>query len=165
MRVGRESDGLRLKFSAPESAMLAGLFDDLLEDLQPDALDVADPVHVRLFPSGYADDADPVDATDFRALTEAALRAERITRVEQCRAELSAHRSPWRGSEVRLDAEAADRWMRVLNDIRLTVGTRLGVSDEEDYHLQRGDPQLRDRAHYVWLTALQDLLVQAHMDE
>ncbi len=165
MKVGPEGGGVRLKFSGPESGLLSGLLDDLLRDLQPDGLDSADPVRERLFPSAYRAETDAAEAVAFRDLTEMSLRTERIERAEQCLAEVSEHRSAWRGSEVQLDAEGAERWIRVLNDVRLALGTRLGISGDDDHLLSRSDPQLRERARYVWLTALQDLLVQSLMGE
>ncbi|MDQ6849122.1 MAG: DUF2017 domain-containing protein [Actinomycetota bacterium] len=159
MKLHADGLGARLKFSGPEAAMLAGLLDELIAELLPDALDRADPVHERLFPSGYRDDAD--SERTFRELTETSLRDERTDRAEQCRAEVGVKRSVWRSCEVHLDAEGVERWMRVLNDMRLVLGTRLAIGDEVDYRLERGDPQLRERARYVWLTALQDSLVES----
>jgi hypothetical protein len=159
VKVHPDGDGARVKLSAMELSMLTSLLGELLDDLQPEALDPGDPVRERLFPPGYRDAAE--DAATFRDLTEESLRADRIQRAEQCLADISANRTSWRGTEVVLDAEAAERWLRVLNDMRLALGTRLGVGDEDDYRLHRGDPQLRVRARYIWLTGLQDLLVQS----
>jgi hypothetical protein len=161
MKISSEGDGARMRFSPPEAAMLTGLLDATIDDLRPDALDRADPVHQRLFQSGYREQG--ADEHTFRELTEPALRDERIGRAQRCRADLQSARTAFRGSDLHLDADAADRWTRVLNDIRLALGTRLGINDEHDYALHRGDPQLRQRVHYVWLTTVQDLLVQSLM--
>jgi hypothetical protein len=159
VKITPEAGGVRLKLSSGELTMLAGMLDDLLADLRPGALDAADPVRERLYPSGYSD-GDPRSERMFRDLTEASLRDERTTRAELCRAETASRRpGRWAGT-ILLDPEAAERWTQVLNDMRLTLGTRLGVTDDMDYRLNRHDPQLRERARYVWLTALQDLLVQ-----
>jgi hypothetical protein len=68
-----------------------------------------------------------------------------------------------RRTEVTLDADGAERWMRVLNDLRLTLGTQLNISEDDDYELDERDPQVQLRARYVWLTALQDALVRTVM--
>ena len=34
------------------------------------------------------------------------------------------------GGEVRLDAEAAEAWLRALNDARLAMGVRLEIKDD-----------------------------------
>ena len=62
-----------------------------------------------------------------------------------------------------LPPDAVDRWIRVLNDLRLTLGTRLGIAADDDYALDAADPDVQERARYVWLTALQDLLVTSLM--
>jgi hypothetical protein len=55
---------------------------------------------------------------------------------------------------LQLDDEAADRWLRVLNDLRLALGTRLGVTEQDELDDQEPAVQL-----YHWLSAVQDLLV------
>jgi hypothetical protein len=64
---------------------------------------------------------------------------------------------------VILDGDGAERWMRVLNDLRLTLGTQLNISEDDDYELDEQDPQVHLRARYLWLTALQDALVTTVM--
>ena len=59
-------------------------------------------------------------------------------------------------TEVDLDADGAERWIRVLNDLRLALGTRLGITEDDDDELDESDPQVAPRARYCWLTALQD---------
>jgi hypothetical protein len=159
VRIARSGEGARIRLNLAESHVLEQLFNELQDTLAPDALAPSDPVRERLYPAGYAD-AEQADA--FRELTETSLRQERTERVDQCLAELLTGRSV-RRTEVLLDADGAQRWLRVLNDLRLTFGTRLGISDDEDYVLDDGDPQLQLRARYLWLTALQDTLVVAVM--
>ena len=88
--------------------------------------------------------------------------SDRPERLEPCRTELRKARSILR-TDLVLAPDAADRWIRVLNDARLTIGTRLDISEDDDGHLDATDPNVRDRARYVWLTALQDLLVTSLM--
>jgi hypothetical protein len=116
-------------------------------------------VRERLYPAAYADGA---DAAAFRELTEAGLQQDRSERLERCRSELRRARSILR-TELVLGPDDADRWIRVLNDARLTIGTRLDISEDDDGRLDASDPDVRDRARYVWLTALQDLLVTGLM--
>jgi hypothetical protein len=111
------------------------------------ASDDTDPAMERLFPNGYTDD--DAASQEYRALVVDDLRAERDARLQLCRAEL-----PVGGGRFELDNEAADRWIRVLNDLRLTLGVRLGVS--EDSELDSADEAV---TIYHWLTSVQDMLV------
>ncbi len=152
MRVTRRRGHVRINLEVVEVGLLATLFDDLggaLEVLPED-----DPVRQRLFPSAYPEDEDA--ATEFRELTEDSLRGARVERLERCRAEL-----PSAEGNVELDDEAAQRWLTVLNDLRLAIGTRLNVSEDDEPGIDPADPDAQSRAIYHWLTALQDSLVHA----
>jgi hypothetical protein len=145
MRVRRKAGALRMEIADAEAALLAGLLDDFASAIaEPDP---DDPVIRRLYPDGYTDD--PEAAREYRELVENDLRAERAGRLQACRAELAAG-----GGRVSLDAEAADRWLRVLNDLRLALGTRLGVTEEAELDDRQPAVQI-----YFWLTAVQDMLV------
>jgi hypothetical protein len=159
MKISTAREGVRVRLGGPEADTLASLVADLVAALQPDALPAGDPVLQRLFPAGYRDNPEAADA--FRSLTEDSLRAERLGRAEQCLAELAGAASRGR-LDVTLDADAAERWLRVLNDMRLAIGTRLGVSEDEDnFDFRPDDPQAMPRAIYAYLTGLQDALVRA----
>ncbi len=152
MRVTRRRGHVRINLEVVESGLLATLFDDLggaLEVLPED-----DPVRQRLFPSAYPEDEDA--ATEFRELTEDSLRDARVERLEKCRSEL-----PSAEGNVELDDEAAQRWLTVLNDLRLAIGTRVNVSEDDEPGIDPADPDAQTRAIYHWLTALQDSLVHA----
>ena len=152
MRVTRRRGHVRINLEVVEAGLLATLFDDLggaIEVLPED-----DPVRQRLFPSAYPEDEDA--ATEFRELTEDSLRDARVERLEKCRSEL-----PSADGNLELDDEAAQRWLTVLNDLRLAIGTRLNVSEDDEPGIDPADPDAQTRAIYHWLTALQDSLVHA----
>lgn len=157
MKVSRAGDGARIRLNMAESHVVEQLLDELRAIVEPDALASDDPVRQRLYPAAYQD---ATDEEAFRSLTEAALQAERSERVEACLAEVRAGRSV-RRTEVLLDADGADRWIRVLNDLRLAYGTRLDITEDDDYQVHASDPEAPLRARYLFLTALQDLLVAA----
>jgi Domain of unknown function (DUF2017) len=114
------------------------------------------PVRERLSPSAYPDDLE-ADA-EYRTLTAGGLRAERDARIAACRAELSEP------GEIDLAApDAGRRWIQVLNDLRLALGTRLGISEDDEAGLDPTDPDVQPRTVYYWLTAVQDEVVQALM--
>jgi hypothetical protein len=150
VKAKRRSGVLRVDLSAAESAALGQVFGEfatVLDELPPE-----DPVTHRLYPDGYTDDEGA--SAEFRSLVQEDLRAERAARLTACRAEL-----PTDGGRIELDADAADRWIRVLNDLRLALGTRLEVSEDRDL-----DPEQDGAYLYDWLTAVQDTLVGQLMD-
>ncbi len=155
MKVTRHGESVRVRLGLAEVHVLDQVLGELQDFLAPDALEPSDPVRERLYPAAY-DDADASAA--YRELTEAGLRQERTSRVEQCRVELGDARSLVR-ADLNLSTGAADRWIRVLNDMRLAIGTRLDISEDDEGRLDPDDPEVHLRARYVWLTALQDMLV------
>ncbi len=117
----------------------------------------ADPALARLFPDGYTDDADA--SADFRRYTEPGLRA---AKREALRTVLATLEDP--GERVTLTAEQAEAWLRALNDTRLVLGERLGVTEQWDElveQLEDDDPRLGLFWVYDRLTYLQETLVQA----
>jgi hypothetical protein len=149
MKVVRRAELLRVDLTDVESSLLAGLLDDFASVLaRPD---LADPVFQRLFPDGYTDD--DAASVEYREMVESDLRADRTDRLRSCRADL-----PDGAGRISLDGEAADRWLRVLNDLRLSLGTRLCIT--EDSVLDRAEPAV---AIYHWLSAVQELLVEKLM--
>lgn len=153
MKVSRRRGVVRISLDEVEIGLVRTLFDDLADALSAMAGD--DPVRRRLFPAGYRDD--DTAAAEFRELTEAGLLDQRTHRIDQARADLPAS-----AGEVTLDADGSLRWLAVLNDLRLAVGTRIGVDAGDEP--SAADLDRPARAVYVWLTALQDRIVDAVME-
>jgi hypothetical protein len=62
----------------------------------------------------------------------------------------------------RLDGEELDRWIAALNDLRLVLGTRLDVSEDEFADgFDPNAPQAYELAVYAFLTWLQEAAVSA----
>jgi hypothetical protein len=113
-----------------------------------------DPALARLLPDAYRDDA--AAAGEFRRLTEASLRRDKVSAADRMLAALPAD-GP---GEVRLDPESVESWLSTINDVRLALGTRLEVTEE----MPEPDPDDPDAPAYVvylWLTELQGVLVEA----
>ena len=138
-----------------EAGIMALLLDQLEQLLDADPADsTGDPVMARLFPAGHR--SDRAVAEDYRDLTEQSLREGKADDLATVRATL-----PPDGGEVRLDLDEAGAWLRTTNDLRLALGTRLGITEDSeppDEIVDDGDHQL---AVYYWLTALQGSLVDA----
>jgi hypothetical protein len=116
-----------------------------------------DPILARLLPDAYADD--PEAAGEFRRYTEIGLRSGKVAAAQTVLDTLPAS-----GGRIRLSVADAQAWLRALNDVRLSLGVVLGVTDDfEDTvgNLTADDP----RAAYVgvdqWLAYLQESLVDA----
>jgi hypothetical protein len=139
--------GIRLRLSRDERALLVGLTGELraLLEVAPD-----DPSLRRLFPPAYDDEA---DERAYKELTGDSLldgRREALELLEQT------------ADRKQLSAEEADAWLRALNDLRLVLGTRLGV--QEDTFASEpdlSDPQGQALAVYGYLSWLQEQLVEA----
>jgi hypothetical protein len=159
MRIHGTADGVELHFERPEGELLVQLLGDTADAMHDGALSDDDPVQQRLFPAAYRDD--PEAEQGFRELTEATLRSERIERAERCTAEIAAAPVRRRGLELILDVDGVERWIRALNDVRLALGTRIGITEDDDREQDPDDPADGSRLAYDWLTMLQDALVRA----
>jgi hypothetical protein len=116
-----------------------------------------DPALARLLPDAYRDDPDA--AGEFRRYTEQSLRS---AKQETALAVLET--LPADGGPVKLAADQAQAWLRALNDVRLVLGVRLGVTEEFEDQLEELDPDDPLSAVfeiYVWLGMVQESLVQA----
>jgi hypothetical protein len=110
-----------------------------------------------LFPDGYTDD--PEASADFRRYTETGLRD---TKRAAARTALESIGEP--GVRQVLDLEQAQAWLRALNDTRLVLGQRLGVTEDFEEliaSLDQDDPRLGMLWVYDRLTYLQETLVRA----
>ena len=131
--------------------------------LLTDGMDHGDPVVSRLFPDIYPDR--PEESQEYRLYTEGDLKTGKI---DQAGAILAALPDEGEG-EVRLDPEAAEAWLRAINDARLAMGTRLDISAETDLSDELDAAVLADPASnrvfqlsvYAYLGYLQESLLNA----
>ncbi|MGY4099804.1 oxidative stress transcriptional regulator AosR [Nocardia sp. R16R-3T] len=68
---------------------------------------------------------------------------------------------PTDGGKIVLTPEQADAWLTALTDVRLALGTVLGIDAETPDHLEPDDPRGPHLDVYHWLTWMQDSLLQA----
>jgi Domain of unknown function (DUF2017) len=186
--VRRRGDRVRVTLEAGEVSLLQFLTAQVLDllgepetvldgaDSVEELLDVSlepvetpeDPVLLRLLPDAYRDDGEA--AGEFRRLTEADLRATKRSGLSQIMVDLSAPGIQQRGGGVRLnlDEDGAAAWLPALTDIRLALGTRIGVTedmDDERMSLPVDSPRYAEIATYDWTSWLQDALVRALLGE
>jgi hypothetical protein len=169
------SNGVTARFAKSEAAIIRDLVGQVVElvvaDIPESATDELaalvgfsdsvgepdDPVLARLLPDGYRDD--PEAAQEFRRYTESGLRSAKVESAQMLLQTLPAG-----GGRVRLGPEQAEAWLRCLNDVRLALGVRLGVTDEFDQlnaDVDEDDPRYAYIQVYQWLAFLQDSLLEA----
>ncbi|MFD5814571.1 DUF2017 domain-containing protein [Streptomyces sp. NPDC059618] len=135
----------------------------------------SDPVLRRLFPDAYsgpgveADTPEQADeqqahSAEFRRFTENDLRAGKRENALTVIRSLDALTPGGDGGAVlELTPAQSGQWLRALNDLRLAIGSRLDVVDEEDtellYRLPDEDPRKPMVMAYLWLGGLQETLV------
>lgn len=170
----RQDDGtLDVLLEPFEQVILASLLDQISHLLAPDEpmtpaddplsallnlhpdLPVAapsDPVLARLLPDAYRDDVNK--SAEFRRYTETDLRREKVRRIAHVRAALTGLDEP-----MTVAVAEAEDWLRALNDLRLALGTRLGVTDEGQDDVSDDEAPVREV--YDWLGWLQESLLRA----
>lgn len=176
----RTSDGVTAQFARHEAAIIRDLVELVVELVQPasptaeadelaamvgmgdGALDHKelpdDPVLARLLPDAYRDDPDA--AGEFRRFTESGLRSGKVDCAQTLLDTLPAD-----GGKVKLTSQEAEAWLRSLNDVRLVLGVRLGVTDDYDgldSDVEVDDPRFAYLLEvYQWLADIQGSLVAA----
>ncbi|WP_380279302.1 DUF2017 domain-containing protein [Kitasatospora purpeofusca] len=130
-----------------------------------------DPALARLFPDAYGDPQGPADAEsreaagEFRRYTELDLRARK--RDDALHVVRALDGLGGEGGTVSLDSAACLRWLGALNDLRLTLGVRLEVTEDDErglYDLPDADDRKPLVMAYLWLGALQESLLEAVTD-
>lgn len=132
----------------------------------------SDPALARLFPEAYGDKDGELRAAsaEFRRFTENDLRTrKRDDALVVVRTLDGLSPAGDSGAVLTLTADECRSWLGSLNDLRLTIGTRLEVSDEDGgedgslYRLPDSDPRKPMVMAYLWLGALQETLVETLM--
>lgn len=108
-----------------------------------------DPAVHRLLPDASRDE--PEVAAEFRRLTEDDLRQQKIDRLADLFAMLTHGDDPHAPAAVRVPLARAEALAATLTDVRLVLGERLGVTDEEaseqlEHEVAYADPAADDHA-------------------
>jgi hypothetical protein len=114
-------------------------------------LEANDPSVGRLFPPAYADD--PERQEEYERLVKDDLMAQRLRGLEVMEQTLDART---------LDEEGLLAWLGALNDLRLVLGTQLGIEVETDGEdVADDDPQAPVVALYHFLGWLESQVIDA----
>ena len=146
-RVSRSRSGrYELHLPRPERELLANLVDQLRELL---LASTDDPSVRRLFPTAYHDDAER--DREYQQLVRDELLERRLASLATVEETAQA---------TELSEEQLSAWLTALNDLRLVLGTRLDVS-EDQVELDEDDPAAPALAVYGYLGVVLDDVVEA----
>ena len=101
-------------------------------------------------------------AGEFRRYTELDLRARK--REDALSVVRALDRLGGDGGVLTVPAPECPRWLGALNDLRLTLGSRLEVTEEDEeglYALPDSDPRKPLVMAYLWLGGMQESLLEA----
>ena len=189
----RPEGGAAIALDQVEISILRSLSTQLLEMIGPDRagdqedpLDALfaegpseppeDPALARLFPDAYGDPQREPDeesrrlSAEFRRFTEGELRARKREDLLAVVHGLDAAASAAGGeggdgpAVLTLRSAQSKQWLGALNDLRLAIATRLGITDEESteklFDLPDGHPDKPMVMAYFWLGGLQESLIE-----
>ncbi|AZM46248.1 DUF2017 domain-containing protein [Streptomyces sp. WAC 06738] len=134
----------------------------------------SDPALARLFPDAYGepgkgpDDEERARSAEFRRYTEPELREskrENALAVVRGLDLLSVQGEG--GAVLKVGPEESRQWLATLNDLRLAIGARLDIRDDDDgeelFRLPDEDERKPMVMAYLWLGGLQETLIETLM--
>lgn len=149
-----DEGGVVLRLVPDEAELLRRLVEEMQTLLEAE-IPREDAVIARLFPRAYESDS---EERAFRDMVDHQLTSEKRAALETVRRSLGGS-----GAVVaELEAGHLDAWLRVLTDMRLAIGTRLGVDEETmATGVDPADPNGPALTALHWLGSLQERLVRA----
>ncbi|MDQ3620837.1 MAG: DUF2017 domain-containing protein [Actinomycetota bacterium] len=149
----RRVDGssLKLRLNAQEAGLLRQVVNEITQIIGGDATTA---IHDRLFPDAFDD---PEETQRYNALVHDELKAHKLRALDTIRNTL--------GDTGRVSAtlppDEAHLWLTALTDIRLALGVRLEVSEEDmGREPDPDDPNAPAMAVLHWLGWLQEIMVE-----
>ncbi len=141
-----------LRLRRDERALIASVAAELRTLVEDDP---NDEMLTRLFPTARPDNADA--EAEYQEMVRGELAATRINRFSAV-AELA--------EATVLDSEQLAAWVGAVNDLRLVLGTRLEVTENDDFDdIDEDDPEVVARSAYWYLGWLLEHLVEASATE
>jgi hypothetical protein len=158
-RLG-DTGKVRVTLPALDAELLRHLGDQLQALLATSA--PGDPVHDRLYPRVYLDPTEEDAEQQWQRYLHDDLVAERLAAVDALVATLDRGTVDDGVLSTVLEPDEVDRWLASLNDARLALGARLGVTEERDLDDVDEDADERPAWEvYDWLTWMQSSLLGA----
>jgi hypothetical protein len=110
-----------------------------------------DPAITRLFPPAFAPEEKERNE-EYRQLMHDDLLAQRLNALDVLESSIEAKR---------LDEEQVAAWLGSLNDLRLVLGTRLEITEDEIEEPAADDPRSAGFALYYYLSWLVEQIIEA----
>jgi hypothetical protein len=149
----RKKGGFDVQLDPDERELLATLAGDLRSQLVSGSPS-SDPSLQRLFPPAYPDEM--LMNLDFERTAGETVLTGRLAALDVLARTARA--------DVVSDEEL-DAWMRSINDIRLVLGSRIGISDDEPPPGAESDPAVRSVWHtYGYLSLMLERLMETVAD-
>ena len=121
----------------------------------------------RLLPDFYRSQTDhPAGSGTLESLNNAlrSLHEPDIIDAKRQAAQRLLDTVPEGGGKFELSEDDAQAWAAAVNDVRLALGTMLGIGPNGPERLATGHPMAQHLDVYQWLTVLQEYLVLGLMD-
>ena len=153
MRVSRGDGAPVMQLEEHEAGLLRELVRETKTLLEAD-VPRADPVIARLFPDAYED---PEHSQSYHDMVGDELLREKLRAL----AAVSESLGPSGFASVDLDDDLVTAWLSWLTDVRLAIGTRLGVTEEtmgDDPDPKSPDAQAYGVLH--WLGWIQESIIE-----
>lgn len=138
---------IKLGLGADEREVLRRLTTSLLHSLDAEA---DSPLLRRLFPPAYAGEDDNELEAEYRRLMGDDLHDRRRSALQGMLATMDSRK---------LDESEAQAWLIGLNELRLVLGTKLDVQEDDAGPSDPSDPRYYEFAVYQYLTELQAVII------
>ncbi len=121
----------------------------------------ADPVLERLFPQAYLEPEDVERDAEYRRLVREDLLEAKLANLDVVTSTLDRGTVSMRRWTIDLTEDEAAAWLGALNDLRLALGVRLGITEDFDGDIDPSDPQAPALNVLSYLGWLEENLVDA----
>ena len=121
----------------------------------------ADPVLERLFPPAYRNPEDAERDAEYQRLMRDDLLEAKLANLDVVTSTLDRGTASLRRWTVELTEDEAGSWLGALNDLRLALGARLGITEDFDGDVDPSDPQAPALNVLSYLGWLEENLVDA----
>ncbi len=143
---------INLELEEHEAELFRSLLIEMRTLLEADL--VGDPIKERLFPRAYENDD---DEEKYKSLIGMDLEKAKRENVRQTR-EMLGDYGP---VTISLDRDKVEGWLRLLTDLRLAIGTRLEVTENDMAdEIDPADPEAAARSVLHWLGWIQESLLE-----